>query len=101
MVQPQPGRSKKPAKPPYRPRLQFLSDTEYLVPSERYGGHILYKVTVVAPGRTACECTAGEHGKPCKHSRLALGAHAYRQAPAHIRPAQTWQGAAGLMELFS
>lgn len=97
MVQSQPGRSKK----SYRPRLQFLSATEYLIPSERYGGYILYQVTVQPSGHIVCECSAGEHGKPCKHVRLVKGAHAYRQSPMHIRPMiPAYNGAAGLLEAF-
>ncbi len=73
-------------KPAYRPRITFLSATEYLVPSERFGGHIIYKVTVMPSGRAHCDCRAGDLGKPCKHGRLALAAHAYRSNPSHQRP---------------
>ncbi len=48
-------RARKPTKPArkpvYRPRITFLSATEYLVPSERFAGHIIYKVSVLASGR--------------------------------------------------
>jgi len=83
------ARSKpKPArKPAYRPRITFLSATEYLVPSERFAGHIIYKVTVMPSGRAQCECKASDLGKACKHRRLALAAHAYRAHPSHQRPA--------------
>ncbi len=70
----------------YRPRITFLSATEYLVPSERFAGHIIYKVTVLASGRAQCECRAADLGKACKHRRLALAAHAYRCNPSHQRP---------------
>jgi len=73
-------------KPAYRPRITFLSATEYLVPSERFGGQIIYKVTVHPSGRGQCECKAADLGKACKHGRLALAAHAYRGNPSHQRP---------------
>ena len=73
-------------KPAYRPRITFLSATEYLVPSERFAGHIIYKVTVMPSGHAQCECRASDLGKACKHRRLALAAHAYRLAPTHQRP---------------
>jgi len=77
----------KPArKPVYRPRITFLSATEYLVPSERFAGHIIYKVTAMPSGRAQCECKASDLGKACKHGRLALAAHAYRSNPSHQRP---------------
>jgi len=66
----------------YRPRITFLSATEYLVPSERFAGHIIYKVTVLASGRAQCECRAADLGKACKHRRLVLAAHAYRAHPS-------------------
>ncbi len=72
----------------YRPRLTFLSATEYLVPSERFGGHIIYKVTVMPSGRAQCECRASDMGRACKHGQLALAAHAYRAHPSHLRPMQ-------------
>ncbi len=76
------GKPTKPArKPAYRPRITFLSATEYLVPSEHFAGHIIYKVTVMPSGRAQCECKASDLGKPCKHGRLALAAHAYRASP--------------------
>ncbi len=83
------ARSKpKPArKPAYRPRLTFLSATEYLVPSERFAGHIIYKVCVLPSGRAQCECKASDLGRACKHRALALAAHAYRSNPSHQRPA--------------
>jgi len=84
MVQPKAAKSKKTV---YRPRLTFLSATEYLVPSERFAGHIIYKVSVMPSGRAQCECRAADLGKPCKHRRLALAAHAYRAHPTHLRPA--------------
>ena len=71
----------------YRPRLTFLAATEYLVPSERFAGHIIYKVTVMPSGRAQCECRASDLGRACKHGRLALAAHAYRCNPSHQRPA--------------
>ncbi len=74
-------------KPVYRPRITFLSATEYLVPSERFAGHIIYKVTVLASGRAQCECRAADLGRACKHRALALAAHAYRANPRHLRPA--------------
>ncbi len=84
-------RARKPTKaarkPAYRPRITFLSATEYLVPSERFAGHIIYKVSVLPSGRAQCECRAADLGKACKHRRLALAAHAYRLAPTHLRPA--------------
>ncbi len=83
MVQPKAAKSKKTV---YRPRITFLSATEYLVPSERFAGHIIYKVTVLASDRAQCECRAADLGKACKHRRLALAAHAYRLAPSHLRP---------------
>jgi len=84
-------RARKPAKaarkPAYRPRITFLSATEYLVPSERFAGRIIYKVTVLASGRAQCECKSSDYGKPCKHGALALAADAYRAHPTHLRPA--------------
>jgi len=80
------ARSKR-TKPAYRPRITFLSATEYLVPSERFGGHIIYKVSVMASGRAQCECKASDMGRACKHGRLVLAAHAYRAHPTHLRPA--------------
>ncbi len=81
-------RKPKPArKAVYRPRITFLSATEYLVPSERFAGHIIYKVGVLASGRAQCACRAVDLGKACKHRRLALAAHAYRSNPSHLRPA--------------
>jgi len=81
------GKPKPARKPVYRPRITFLSTTEYLVPSERFGGHIIYKVTVMPSGRAQCECRAADMGKACKHRRLALAAHAYRAHPTHQRSA--------------
>jgi len=72
----------------YRPRITFLSATEYLVPSERFAGHIIYKVTVMPSGRAQCECKASDMGRVCKHGRLALAAHTYRAHPTHLRPTQ-------------
>ena len=84
----------KPArKPAYRPRITFLSANEYLVPSERFAGQIIYKVTVMASGRAQCECKASDLGQACKHRRLALAAHAYRAHPTHLRPATSWVAA--------
>jgi len=80
-------RARKPTKPAYRPRITFLSATEYLVPSEHFGGHIIYKVTVHANGAAQCECKASDMNRACKHRRLALAAHAYRSNPTHLRPA--------------
>ncbi len=77
----------KPArKPAYRPRITFLSATEYLVPSERFAGQIIYKVTITSSGRAQCECKSSDYGKACKHRALALAAHAYRCNPSHQRP---------------
>jgi len=73
-------------KPVYRPRITFLSATEYLVPSERFAGHIIYKVTVMPSGRAQCDCKSSDYGKACKHGHLALAAHAYRSNPTHQRP---------------
>jgi len=80
------GKPKPARKTVYRPRITFLSATEYLVPSERFAGHIIYKVTVMPSGRAQCECKASDMGRACKHGRLALAAHAYRLAPTHQRP---------------
>jgi len=80
------ARSKPTRKPAYRPRITFLSATEYLVPSERFGGQIIYKVTVMPSGRAQCECKSSDYGKPCKHGALALAADAYRANPRHLRP---------------
>jgi len=83
MVQPKAAKSKKTV---YRPRLAFLSATEYLVPSERFAGQIIYKVTVHPSGKAQCECKASDMGRACKHRALALAAHAYRCNPSHQRP---------------
>ena len=83
-------------KPVYRPRITFLSATEYLMPSERFAGHIIYKVTVHASGRAQCECRAADLGRACKHRRLALAAHAYRAHPTHLRPATQEMAAASV-----
>jgi len=74
-------------KPAYRPRITFLSAHEYLVPSDRFAGQIIYKVTVMPSGRAQCECRSSDFGKPCKHIRLVLAAHAYRQSPSHLQSA--------------
>ncbi len=80
-------RARSKPKPAYRPRITFLSANEYLVPSERFAGHIIYKVTVMPSGRAQCECKASDLGRACKHRRLVLAAHAYRSNPSHLRPA--------------
>ena len=94
--------SKKSTKSAYKPRMQFLSATEYLIPSESYGGHIVYLVTISAGGHAVCECTGYEYRHTCKHSRLAQAAHAYRARPQHIRSQSgpSSNGAAGLLEAF-
>ena len=85
---PRPTNAPRPAtRAAYKPRITFLSASDYVIPSERYGGHVLYLVTVTGPDRATCECTAGQFGKPCKHAALALAIHAYRQHPSHLRPA--------------
>jgi len=89
------ARSKKQA---YRPRLTFLSATEYLVPSERFAGRIIYKVTVHPSGRAQCECKSSDYGKACKHAALALAADAYRAHPTHLRPATGEVAASGAPE---
>jgi hypothetical protein len=85
----------------YKPRVQKIADGAYTVPSERWGGHILYLVTVRPDGGTTCECEAGRRAKSCKHQRLVAGLVAYNAKPQHIRPVQTWTGAQGLMEAFA
>jgi len=80
------GKPKVARKQAYRPRIIFLSAHEYLVPSERFAGQIIYKVTVLASGRAQCECKASDMGRACKHRALALAAHAYRSNPSHQRP---------------
>ncbi len=86
MVARKPTTAAKSKKPAYRPRITFLSATEYLVPSERFAGHIIYKVTVHPNGKAQCECKASDMGRACKHRALALAAHAYRAHPSHQRP---------------
>ncbi len=86
MVARKPTTAARSTKPAYRPRITFLSATEYLVPSDRFAGQIIYKVTVMPSGRAQCECRSSDFGKTCKHARLALAAHAYRLAPTHQRP---------------
>jgi len=81
-----PARSK-PTKSAYKPRIQFVSADAYALPSESYGGHILYLVTVLGPGAAICECTGYTYRKTCKHCVLALAAHAYRQSPSHLQSA--------------
>ncbi len=76
-----------PSKTAYKPRIQFVSANEYALPSESYGGHILYLVTVLGPNLAICECTGYTYRKTCKHCVLALAAHAYRAHPTHLRPA--------------
>jgi len=71
----------------YKPRIQFISADEYALPSESYGGHILYLVTVLGPELAICECTGYQYRKTCKHCVLALAAHAYRQSPSHLQSA--------------
>jgi len=72
----------------YKPRIQFVSANAYALPSESYGGHILYLVTVLlGPGVAICECTGYTYRKTCKHCVLALAAHTYRAHPTHLRPA--------------
>lgn len=84
----------------YRPHVQKVGEGAYTVPSERWGGHVLYLVTVAADGRTTCECEAGQMGRPCKHSRLVASLMAYNAHPTHLQAAQTWTGAEGLLEAF-
>jgi len=84
----------------YRPRITPISANEYLVPSERFAGHIIYKVTVHANGAAQCECRAGDLGKLCKHVKLARIAHAYRANPTHLRPVARVTSAAGLLDAF-
>jgi len=90
-------------KPSYRPHIQKVAPAQYTCQSERWGGHILYLVTVHADGRTSCECEAGAHGKMCKHQIAITGYLAYCAHPTHIRPlvGQSSNGAAALMELFA
>ncbi len=76
-----------PSKAAYKPRIQFVSATEYALPSESYGGHILYLVTVLGPGAAICECTGYTYRRTCKHCVLALAAHAYRAHPSHLQSA--------------
>jgi len=76
-----------PSKAAYKPRIQFVSANAYALPSESYGGHILYLVTVLGPGVAICECTGYTYRKTCKHSVLALAAHAYRAHPSHLQSA--------------
>ncbi len=71
----------------YKPRIQFVSANAYALPSESYGGHILYLVTVLGPGVAICECTGYTYRRTCKHCVLALAAHAYRQSPRHLQSA--------------
>lgn len=80
--------TKKSTKSAYKPSIKPISATEYLMPSESYGGYIVYLVVVRPDGRIVCECSAGEHGRMCKHVRLVRVAHSYRQSPTHLRPAQ-------------
>lgn len=82
------GKPKAARKAVYRPRITFLSEREYLVPSERFAGQIIYKVTVHPSGKAQCECKASDMGRACKHGALALAAHAYRAHPSHLRPMQ-------------
>jgi len=79
--------ARKPTKSAYKPRIQFVSANEYALPSESYGGHILYLVTVLGPGVAICECTGYTYRKTCKHCVLALAAHAYRSSPSHLQSA--------------
>ena len=76
-----------PSKAAYRPRVQFVSATEYLVPSETYAPHLLYLVVVQASGVAICECDSFTYRRACKHGALVLGIHAYRANPRHLRPA--------------
>ena len=57
------------------------------MPSERFAGHIIDKVAVMATGRAKCECRAADLGRACKHQRLVLAAYTYRSNPSHLRPA--------------
>jgi len=83
-----PARSKPaPSKAAYKPRIQFVSADAYALPSESYGGHILYLVTVLGPELAICECTGYTYRKTCKHCVLALAAHAYRTHPSHLQSA--------------
>ena len=76
-----------PGKATYRPRVQFVSATEYLVPSETYAPHLLYLVVVQASGVAICECDSFTYRRACKHGALVLAIHAYRANPRHLRPA--------------
>jgi hypothetical protein len=62
---------------------------------------VLYLVTIRPDGATVCDCEAGSHGRTCKHQRAVSAYMAYRSNPTHLRPAQTWTGAQGLLEAFA
>jgi hypothetical protein len=97
-MMPQPTKSRKPA---YKPHVQKVAANAYTVPSERWGGHILYLVTVAADGRTTCECEAGTRGRTCKHSRLVESLMAYNAKPQHLQPATPrYHDATALLEAF-
>jgi len=76
-----------PSKAAYKPRVQFVSATEYLVPSETYAPHLLYLVVVQASGVAICECAGYTYRRACKHGALVVAIHAYRANPRHLRPA--------------
>jgi hypothetical protein len=84
------ARTRKAAQPPaqlYKPHVRIV-DAErglYTVQSETYT-YVLYGVTVHEDGRTSCECTAGEHGRDCKHAKAVRAYVAYRAHPSHLRP---------------
>jgi hypothetical protein len=84
----------------YKPHIRKVADNAYTCQSETYT-YVLYLVQVRGDGSTVCECTAGQHGRDCKHAKAVRALVAYNARPAHLRPAQTWTGAEGLLEAFA
>jgi uncharacterized Zn finger protein len=95
-MMPQPTKSRKPA---YKPHVQKVADNAYTCQSETYT-YVLYLVTVRGDGSTVCECTAGQHGRDCKHGKAVRAYMAYRANPTHFRPVPVQTSAAGLLAAF-
>jgi hypothetical protein len=90
----------------YRPHIRIVDADRglYTVQSQRYV-HVLYLVDAV---NGTCECEAGQRGfqgvkqfgGACKHLHICRQYHQHREAARKAAVAQTYQGAAGLMEAF-
>jgi uncharacterized Zn finger protein len=86
------------SKSQYRPHIRKVAEGAYTCQSETYT-YVLYLVQVRGDGSTVCECTAGQHGRDCKHAKAVRALVAYNAHPTHLQtPPQT--SAAGLLDAF-